>query len=234
MRLICLFFLTFPMFAFADQVLEFKGHAKNEKGQVAYDETHKVVKTDEGKLISTETTYFKNGKKIAYLYNNYESHPYVAVHKFEDYRFNYSYGLKKENGKWLMFNQEKGEGVETKEFELESNSIASQGFNAYLSGKYDGVKKEEVFDFILPGKLTRVDFKVNKQKVGEKLRFVLEADSFFIRLLAPTMTIDYSKDRRIRYYKGPSNLSDDKQESQKVEITYQYPDEMSKVKTSSR
>lgn len=231
---VLLLVLFFPALILANQVQEFKGLAKNEKGQVVYDETHRIVKSDEGKLISTETTYYKNGNKIAYLYNNYENHPYVAVHKFEDYRFNFSYGLKKENGKWLMFNQEKGEGVETKEFELESNSIASQGFNAYLSGKYNGVKNEEVFDFILPGKLTRVDFKVNKKKVGENLRFILEADSFFIRLLAPTMTIDYSKDGRIRYYKGPSNLSDDKQESQKVEITYQYPDETSKVKTTSR
>lgn len=220
-----LIIMFIPQWAFANKVLEFNGVAKDQEGKVRYNETHKVIRTDDGKLVSTETTYFSDGKKIAYLYNNYEKHPFVAAHRFEDYRFNYSYGLKKENGKWLMFNQEKGQEIEKKEFELEANSIASQGFNAYLSGKFDAVKNNEVFDFILPGKMTRVDFKVNKRKLGEKIRFVLEADSFFIRLLAPTMTIDYSKDGRIRYYKGPSNLVDEKQKSQKVEISYQYSDE---------
>lgn len=224
MRLIILLCL----FAFqvqAEQVLEFKGLAKLEDGSVAYDETHKVIRNDDGKLISTETTYYKDGKKIANLYNNYENHPYVAVHKFEDFRFNYSYGIRKDGNKWLMYSKEKDEKEETEEFSLESNSIASQGFNAYLAGKYDNVQNKEVFDFVLPGKLTRVDFKVNKEKKGDMLRFILEADSFFIRLLAPTMIIDYSKDGRIRFYKGPSNISNAKEKSQKVEITYKYPDE---------
>ena len=224
-----LFLVSFQLHA--QSVFEFKGQAKKEDGSIAYDETHKITTNKDNKVVSTETTYFKDGKKIAYLFNSYLDHPYVATHKFEDYRFGYSYGLKKENGKWIMYNQEKGESAEQEEFSIKSNSIASQGFNAYLGQKYSKVQNEEVFDFILPGKLTRVDFKVNKEKSGNYLRFTLEADSFFIRLLAPTMVIDFSKDGRIRLYKGPSNIPDEKEKSQKVVITYQYPDE---VKTAKR
>lgn len=217
-----LFFITH---IYANTTYEFKGQAKKKDGSVSYDETHKITFTDGGKILLTETTYFKDGKKIAYLYNNYENHPYVPVHKFEDYRFNYSYGIKvKDAKKYIMYNKDKKD-EKTEGFEINKNSISSQGFNTYLSKKLNKVENDEVFDFIIPGKMTRVDFRVKKKSKDDKIRFILEADSFFIRLLAPKMTIDYSKDGKIRYYNGPSNLPDENEESQNVEITYQYPDE---------
>lgn len=222
-KLIMLSLMSFQLLA--NTVYEFKGQAKKKDGSIAYDETHRITFTDDKKILLTETTYFKDGKKIAYLYNNYENHPYVPVHKFEDYRFDYSYGIRKDKKNMVMYNKEKDKDEKTDEFDIEKNSISSQGFNTYLSGKLDKVKNKEVFDFLIPGKMTRVDFKVKKKKKENKIRFILEADSFFIRLLAPTMTIDYSLDGKIRYYEGPSNLPDENEESQNVKITYQYPDE---------
>lgn len=208
----------------ANTVYEFKGKAIRENGELAYNETHKITFSDEKKILLTETTYYKDGKKIAYLYNNYENHPYVPKHKFEDFRFDYDYGIRLKDKTYVMFNND-GENKKTEEIELNKNSISSQGFNTYLSSKLNEIEDDEVFDFIIPGKMTRVNFRVKKKSKNELTRFILEADSFFIRLLAPKMTIDYSKDGKIRYYKGPSNLPDENEESQNVEISYQYPDE---------
>lgn len=222
------FFIVLNFFClqlFANTVFEFKGQAKLKDGSIAYDETHKITFNDDKNILLTETTYFKDGKKIAYLYNNYEKHPYVPIHYIEDYRFDYTYGIKMKGKKAIMYKEDKG-NKESEGIDLEDNSISSQGFNTYLSSKLDKIKDGEVFDFILPGKMTRVDFKVKKNKNNKTFRFTLEADSFFIRLLAPKMTIEYSDDGRIRYYKGPSNLPDAKEESQNVTITYQYPDEV--------
>jgi len=207
-------------------VFEFKGKAIDDNGKVAYNEEHKVTFNDTGKILLTETTYFYEGKKIAYLYNNYENHPYVPTHKFEDFRFNYDYGLKftDDKKKVVMYYNDK-EDKKKEEIELEKNSFSSQGFNTYFSQNLAEVKDGKVFDFIIPGKMTRVDFKVSPKKKDKLYRFILEADSFFIRLLAPTMTIDYSADGRIRYYKGPSNLPAKDEGVLNVEITYQYADE---------
>lgn len=206
------------------KVFEFSGKAIKENGELAYNEKHKITFTDDNKILLTETTYFYDGKKIAYLYNNYEQNPYAPEHKFEDYRFNYDYGMELKDDKAIIFYNE-DDTKKKEKIELKKNSISSQGFNTYLSSKLSKVKQGEVFDFIIPGKMTRVDFKVEYKEDKDRIKFKLEADSFFIRLLAPKMIIEYSKDGRIRYYKGPSNLPDNKEKSQNVEITYQYPDE---------
>ena len=206
------------------KVFEFTGKAIKDNGKLAYNENHKITYSEYGKILLTETTYFYEGKKIAYLYNNYEDNPYAPTHKFEDYRYNYDYGMNLEGNKALMFYNE-GKDKKKEKIKLNKNSISSQGFNTYLSSKLAKVEQGEVFDFIIPGKMTRVDFKVNYKEKDNRIRFMLEADSFFIRLLAPKMLIEYSKDGRIRYYKGPSNLPDNAEKSQNVEITYQYPDE---------
>jgi hypothetical protein len=221
MKFICLLLVSVSLYG---KVFEFKGKALKENGKLAYNEEHKITYTDEGKILLTETTYFYDGKKIAYLYNNYSENAFAPTHKFEDYRFDYNYGMDVKGNKAKMFYNE-GDEKKKDKIELRKNSISSQGFNTYLSSKLSKVEQDEVFDFIIPGKMTRVDFKVNYEDSEDEIKFILKADSFFIRLLAPKMVIKYSKDGRIRYYNGPSNLPDNKEKNQKVEITYQYPDE---------
>lgn len=207
----------------------YKGIAKNQAGEVLYEEFHtEFIKN--GRVDSVVTEY-KNqaGKNIALLETNLRKNLRSPEHTFTDYRYKESHGLKWEGDQLIIFSQEEKKMKRLK-YNIQKNSVGGQGFHFYILSKMSewNSKSSEIFDFIIPGKLDSYDFALSvKENNDKKITFVVEIDNWFLSMFAPSLLVEYDKKRRVlTRYEGLSNLKDKNGDVQRVIITYEHPKEI--------
>ena len=211
----------------ADVTLTHKGTATKD-GKVVYIEQHEALFRD-GEVVTSKTTYTSpDGKPEATLTSDFKNSIPNADHEFHDLRDNRRYGVRWNDGKAVMWDKEEGEKERTekigKDFADGKLVIGGQGLHYYMRTRLaEFAKKDTAIAILIPGKLDWYSFLVTPAGVDNGLKkFVIKAQSAFLRLFAPQLEVWYADDGKLMRYRGLSNLPDAKGGNQQVEIKYEY------------
>lgn len=209
----------------------FQGVARDERGEVAYTEEHRMIYED-GRPQRNETRYRDaNGREIAVLKSNFANNPYVPNYAFEDRRFGRQDGTFVD-GSWVKVygRVDQNAPVQQDMVRLEEDMVTGQGLHVYLRDHLDELAKGDAIKqvrFLVPLEGRDFTFRIRRLAMpGEPgtVAFGIEADSWFLRLFAPKLEVRYDREtRRLLSYRGASNLLDADQGVQNVTITYRYP-----------
>jgi len=218
--------LAFSVHA-ADFTLMHKGVATND-GKVVYIEQHEALFRD-GEAVTAKTTYVgADGKTEATLTSDFKNSITNADHEFHDLRDNRRYGVRWKDGKAVMWDQEVGKKERTekidKDFADGKLVIGGQGLHYHMRTRLaEFAKKDTAIAILIPGKLDWYSFLVTPAGEDKGLKkFVIKAQSAFLRLFAPKLEVWYAEDGKLMRYRGLSNLPDAKGGNQQVEIKYEY------------
>lgn len=202
--------------------------------KIVYIEKHKVEYSDDGKLLKAETRYESSeGKLLALLKSDFTSSLTVPDHIVEDFRSGDIEGLRRENGKLVLFDKEKDKPERTRVLDEKEEDkrilVGCQGLNYYLLGKLDSSEpiKELPLRFLIPGKLDFYDFDMREIPQSDKgiAEFEISIKNWFLRIFAPKLLAKYDRStKRLVWYQGLSNIKNDKGENQSVTIEYKYSD----------
>jgi len=108
--------------------------------------------------------------------------------------------------------------------------VTGQGLHIYLRDHLEELAKGgavQQVQFLVPLEGRDFAFRIRRlDKSGDPgtVAFSIEADSWLLRLVAPTLEVRYDQaTRRLLSYRGASNLLNADQGPQNVTITYRYP-----------
>ena len=110
--------------------------------------------------------------------------------------------------------------------------VASSGFERYIQQNWEGLVsgKPSVFRFVMSGRLDTLRLRVkraNRPPDTELTWFMIEPDTGLLRLIAEPILLGYDTGRRLRVYRGLSNLADADGSSLSVQIRYEYAEDES-------
>lgn len=212
-----------------DIIKKYQGIAKIES-KIIYTENHTLTYDDKNLLKQTKTEYYSVGNKLlATLISDF-----TKSLSSPDYEMTYitngnKEGLRRMGDQIILFDHVAGKNERVKTIEEKKTQekilMAGQGFNYYLIDNLQEVKEKKILPIrlLIPGKLDYYDFRVkflDEDKAGN-MNFELSVDSWVLRMIAPTLYVKYNKnEKRIVWYKGLSNIPDEKGKTQTVEINY--------------
>jgi hypothetical protein len=222
-------FSTMSMNARGDIIKKYQGIAKIES-KIVYTENHTLTYDDKNLLKQAKTEYYSaDNKLLAILVSDF-----TKSLSSPDYEMTYitngnKEGLRRTGDQIILFDHVAGKnerikGIEEKKAQ-EKILMAGQGFNYYLIDNLEEIKAKKILPIrlLIPGKLDYYDFRVkflDEDKTGN-MNFELSVDSWVLRMIAPTLYVKYNKnEKRIVWYKGLSNIPDEKGKTQTVEINY--------------
>jgi hypothetical protein len=217
------------MNARGDIIKKYQGIAKIES-KIVYTENHTLTYDDKNLLKQAKTEYYSaDNKLLAILVSDF-----TKSLSSPDYEMTYitngnKEGLRRTGDQIILFDHVAGKnerikGIEEKKAQ-EKILMAGQGFNYYLIDNLEEIKAKKILPIrlLIPGKLDYYDFRVkflDEDKTGN-MNFELSVDSWVLRMIAPTLYVKYNKnEKRIVWYKGLSNIPDEKGKTQTVEINY--------------
>lgn len=210
----------------------FQGIARNERGEIAYIEEHRMV-YENGRPQRNETRYRDaDGQEIAVLTSNFTANPYVPNFAFEDRRFGRQDGTFVD-GSWVKIygRTDQSAPVQQDMVRLRDDMVTGQGLHMYLRDHLDALAEGDAIQqvrFLVPLEGRDFTFRIRRLDAPAEsgtVAFAIEADSWFLRLFAPTLEVRYDRDsRRLLSYQGASNLLGADRDVQNVTITYRYPD----------
>lgn len=209
----------------------YEGEARLE-GKIVYIEKHSSVWAD-GKVKSSVTEYISpDGKPLATLTNDYSKSLNIPAHTMIDHFHKNKHGVRYQNDKIVMFNQDDGEKEETEKIEPDDFKgklmVAGQGLHYYFINHTEDIISKGKLDirFIIPGRLDSYNFFLKMKKTSSDIaEFEIEIDNWFLRMFAPKLELVYDRKKgRLLRYKGLSNIRDKNKEIMKVDITYKYQD----------
>ena len=212
-----------------DERLErFTGTARGSDGAVLYREEHEVRLAGD-RLLSAVTVYLApTGRPIATLRTEFAADPFAPAYVFDDLRSGDTDSVARTPEGFVL-----RAGKRSRTLSLAPDGTrrvaAGQGLDRLLRARLDDLVRGESLDlsYVIPSRLDAYDLRVRAVDAGrslEPVRVRVEFSSWILRLLAPTLEVDYDRStRRLLRYRGPSNLSDDRGENLEVEITYAYP-----------
>lgn len=181
----------------------FQGVARDERGKVAYTEEHRMIYQD-GRPHRNETRYLDaGGQEIAVLSSSFTDHPYVPNYSFEDHRSGRQDGAFVD-GKWVKTygRSDQEAPVEQNMVQLEKGMVTGQGLHVYLRDHLAELAEgDEIKQVRFLAPLGGRDFVFRIRRLdgsGEPgtVAFSIEADSWFVRLFAPTLEVRYDLERR--------------------------------------
>jgi hypothetical protein len=226
---------TLPTWAMASHRQEevFQGIARDERGEIAYIEEHRMI-YENGRPQRNETRYRDaRGTEIAVLTSNFTPHPYVPSYAFEDRRFGRQDGTFVD-GDWVKIygRADQNAPVRQDRVRLEAGMVTGQGLHMYLRDHLNELAEGDAarqVRFLVPLEGRDYVFRIRRLEPGEPgepgvAAFNIEADSWLLRLVAPKLEVRYDRETgRLLSYRGASNLLDAEQGMQTVTITYRYP-----------
>lgn len=227
--LITLFFI--PTLVWAGTQVTIGTGTATKDGKPIYTEKHTVTWDDAANEPVEALTEYSDmdGKLIATMKSNFSKSVTNPEHEMHDLRDDRRYGVRYEGEQAIMWDQKKGE-KERKEklkkgFAGDRLVIGGQGLHYYMRKRMDEMKQGKLaIALLIPGRMDWFGFLV--EYVGEKegrREFYAKAQSFFLRLFAPSLSVWYSPAGDLLEFQGPSNLTDQKGDVQNVRITYDKP-----------
>lgn len=202
------------------------GEAKDEAGNLLYREKHEVT-YDDRRVASSITSYRDaSDREFARLESDYRMSVTMPTYVFEDYRSGHREGLRFEEGRYYIFNQEPDEQETKKVLDDDTNVYSCQGWHYYLVNNLDKVESGDdlIVRLIFPNRFRPYTFKIlSLGSEGDTIRVKVRIANWLLSLFVPHLEVVYEKNEKklIEYY-GPSNIVDAEGELQKVHITYKY------------
>lgn len=211
------------------EILRFTSEARFD-GKISYRENHESEYRD-GRVVRARTDYLStDGKPVAYIESFFAESLAAPRHVFEDFRSGVRHGVRYEGGDAILFSRDPGQPEKTRNIGKGSGPgilmVGCQGLFYYLQENYDLVreKRKVPLQLLITGTLDIYDFELELK--GEKdgvAEITIHISNWFLRLFAPKLDVRYDiAAKRMLYYKGLSNILDDKGKIQTVEITYAY------------
>lgn len=229
-KMFILILIAFPN-AWADRHELFSGTAK-ENSKIVYSENHDVTFDDQGQVLEAKTVYVSpDGKTLGTLKSNFRNSLSLPEHVFIDERTKGSYGIRRSEGKIVLFNQDSEKAEQkielTEKKDQDRIQIGCQGFNYFLKNQIEQLKsaKTQAVLFMVPGDLSTYKFVLEliRENSDQTLDFKVKIENWFLRAFAPQLEFKYDrKIDRIVWYKGISNIKSEAGKNMNVEIDYKY------------
>ncbi len=217
----------------------FYGVARNDRGDIVYQEHHRVIYV-QNRPQRNETRYSDvQGREFATLTSLFTYHPYVPEYTFVDRRFGREDRAQFLNAMQLIASSRATADAKPieKKVKLPNDGVAGQGLHFFLRDHLDDLNQPGMtrkVEFVIPTEGQSYTFRIRRLKnpTATTAAFKIDIDSFFLRLFAPTIHVQYDiATGRLLSYQGASNLLTADQAVQNVTITYQYPHQAPAVAT---
>ena len=208
-----------------ERVERFTGTARGAEGEVLYVEEHAVRRAGE-RLLDATTTYRDDfGRIIAVLRTDFARDPFAPSYAFEDLRTGAVEAVAASPG-----GIELRAGRRSRVLPLGEAThplVTGQGLDRLVREKLEALAAGETLflRYAIPSRLAAYDMRVRGvRRSGETVRVRVEFTEWILRMLAPSLEVEYDRaTRRLLRYRGISNLEDERGQSFSVEITYAYP-----------
>lgn len=213
-------------------VLKSSGVAMNEKGDVAYLEKH-TIKMKGFQILNLKTEYSTAEKKsFGVLESDFTKNENLPDYTFSDSRYDVRAGSVLDTEQKFVTAYGKGsvdKEVEKKKFKVTDKLLTGQGLHSYITRNMKmlmGLKKPHEIQFLIPLRMDTYSFRIRnhaQDEINKTVTFRIEFDSWFMRLLAPSIDVQYNyENRRLMMFHGPSNIVADRGKIQTVKIKYKY------------
>jgi len=209
-----------PSGARGGEVERFTGTARGRDGAVIYTEEH-VVELDGGRPRAAVTTYRDpSGARIAELRTDFSTDLFAPSYGFTDLRTGASEAVTAGTDDLRL------EAAGRSRTLLRPGRLATgQGLDRLVRDHLAALAGGEELRvrYAIPGRLDTYEFRIRARADGAQVRVRVELASFFLRLIAPDLRVDYDRATgRLLRYRGASNLAFGRGENPEVEITYEY------------
>lgn len=210
-------------FALSLKAETLEGIAKSKNGDFVYRELHTLVRDESNELESITTNYFKkDGSEFASMNSNFKKNKYVPDTIFIDRRFDEKITTSLINGE-IEFNFFKKDVLtKTKKLKLDDQMVAGQGFDNFLRDKIiKPNEKSKSVHFVVIPQADYFRFKISDLSGSDQSerQITIKPESFVIRMLVDEIKLTYTNaGRTLKRFQGISNLNNDKNQSQIVDI----------------
>lgn len=213
------------------------GLVKDKKGVVKVIEKHTTTLNKDDQLVTLRSEYYSpsTGQKFAELTSDFTKKPYLPEYKTVDDRFGRMESLEINGTKVILKGQKKkDEKLVTQTWDFKDEYVSGQGLHNLVRTNFNELlssKKPREIEFITPVDQKSYGFRVAHLKTeGDVSTFKVSFDSWFLRLVAPSIDTVYRKsDRRLLQFKGPYHLMDENFDSMSVVIDYKFDDQAKKI-----
>ncbi|MEM7184988.1 MAG: hypothetical protein AAF518_29105 [Spirochaetota bacterium] len=212
--------------------VSFRGNAYDAKsGKFLYSENHTEYYRD-GKHHHSVVLYRARGGKI--LVRKYITFAYSKTkpsYTLKDKRDGYLERVRNK-GKVLQvqFQKNRKQSLKSENIKNTWDTVVDGGFDYYIRQNWDKiVKSPRKFLFVAPSQQDSFRFRISyvkrlKYKGSDCAKFEMVLSNAMLRLLVKPITLYYTvSDRRLKGYRGISNINDSKGKSYFVNIVFSYP-----------
>ncbi len=201
------------------------GEARDLQGNLAYEETH-TIEYDGERVLGSDTVYSDaDGNQIARMTSDYSRSVSMPTYVFTDDVRGNREGLRIENGRYVIFSQEKDESERTAALDDTANVFSCQGWHYFLVERLSRLEQGDiVLNLILPSQLRPFGFEVQQvDSQGDLIEVRLQLENWLLAMFAPSLRLVYDRSTsRLVEYEGVSNIPDENGERQNVKISYEY------------
>lgn len=234
------------------EVRERIGHAYDRtSGALLYKESHRETYAD-GELIADTVRYIDpQGRTIGYKHVDFSQDPFVPEFQLDNNRTGHVEGLSRiaADSLQVRFREHANRELVQQQIPLPRDAIADAGFDRFIESQWDNLIGGEtlVRKFLVPSRLEFMQWRIRRDDVSQQearasdasdsrvVRFALEIDSAFLRLVVPPILVIYDRDtRRLMRYEGLSNLRDESGENHSVRIEFKYSAQQVRAREANR
>ncbi len=182
--------------------------------------------------ISRRVEYFSaDGELIAEKTNQYRGLATQPDFILKDLRHNYAEQAEQLADGWRLTLREDGASESRMINDADYELVIDAGFDDFIRKHWDALLKGQTvpFSFASVARQTSVNFEVeasNPERLQQPLKITMTLRSSLLSWLLDPIQLDYQRStRRLLRYRGLSNLQDNKQKGQQVDIRYRYFDD---------
>jgi hypothetical protein len=208
-------------------------------GVLLYKERHRETYAG-GELIAAKVRYIDpQGRTIGSKRVDFSQDPFVPEFQLDNSRTGHVEGLTRiaADSLQVRFREHANRELLQQQISLPRDAIADAGFDRFIESQWENLidGKTLVRNFLVPSRLEFMEWRIRRKddvdqdaQTGDEndtdtVRFALEIDSAFLRLVVPAIVVIYDRDtRRLMRYEGLSNLRDDSGENHSVRIEFEY------------
>lgn len=227
-----------PTIGQAQTMLDYIGEAYDleQPDTLLYREQHRLIqqRDDQGNRIplTRQVDYFSaDGELIAEKTNDYRNTITQPDFILRDLRHNYSEQSEKVANGWRLTLQENGTTTRQIVDDFDYELVIDAGFDDFIRNHWQALLQGETvpFSFASVARQTTVNFEVkasNPQRLQQPLKITMTLGSALLSWLLDPIKLEYQRSsQRLLRYQGLSNIQDNNQQGQQVDIRYRYFDD---------
>lgn len=212
------------------RTVEFRGQAYDAKtGVFLYTEHHKETYVG-GKHVYSDVYYRRrDGSAFAHKRITFSESRIAPNYKLTDYRSGYVEGLRKNAGRSVtMFSRRsKTDKLKSAQTVLPGPGVVDGGFDYFIRDNWSTLLggKTMTVNFAVPIELDYFRFQIKKvatRNAGDETLHTFEFSiaSRFLAMFAESILVTYDSNRRLREFRGISNINDDSGKSHRARIVF--------------